>query len=158
MTPAKPIHLPKDDGVTHINIYSKGRTALGRELSNFAHTPFNHPKYGFFASVEAFWYYLGTGCKHQELRQLYGMSAKSVGRLLEQVPIENFEGEIEDAIVYKIEQHPRILKGILENKLPYTHYLVFGSHDYKIVDKTDDSQFMLRAIERVKQKYISPIG
>lgn len=30
---------PKTDGVDHINIYSKGKTWLGRELSNFAPLP-----------------------------------------------------------------------------------------------------------------------
>ena len=39
-------YLPKDDGVTHINIYSKGQTELGGLLSNFSRTPFVHPKYG----------------------------------------------------------------------------------------------------------------
>lgn len=28
---------PEEDGITHINIYSKGSTELGRLLSNFAH-------------------------------------------------------------------------------------------------------------------------
>jgi hypothetical protein len=43
---------PSEDGVTHINVYSRGNTELGRLLSNFAHTPFSHPEFGEFASVE----------------------------------------------------------------------------------------------------------
>jgi len=31
---------PEEDGITHINIYSKGKTDLGRMLSNFAKLPF----------------------------------------------------------------------------------------------------------------------
>lgn len=30
---------PLEDGITHINVYSKGATELGRLLTNFAHTP-----------------------------------------------------------------------------------------------------------------------
>lgn len=40
------------DGIDHINIYSKGKTTLGRMLSNFACTPFTHPEDGKFASIE----------------------------------------------------------------------------------------------------------
>ena len=42
---------PKLDGIEHINIYSKGKTELGRLLTNFAQTPFIHPEYGRFESV-----------------------------------------------------------------------------------------------------------
>lgn len=41
-----PKYTPDNDGITHINLYSKSRTVLGRQLSNFAHSPFKHPKYG----------------------------------------------------------------------------------------------------------------
>ena len=44
-------YLPIDEGVTHINIYSKSKLELGKLLSNFAKTPFTHPVYGEFASV-----------------------------------------------------------------------------------------------------------
>lgn len=52
---------PLMDGIDHINIYSKGKTALGINLSNFARTPFvlkdkfnNEIR---FSSVESWWYY-----------------------------------------------------------------------------------------------------
>jgi len=41
------------DGVTHINIYSKGKTSLDRALSNFAHTPIETVD-GKFASIEGY--------------------------------------------------------------------------------------------------------
>lgn len=47
-----------NDGIDHINIYSKARTALGRSLSNFAYSPIDLDTYGRFNSVEAFWYFL----------------------------------------------------------------------------------------------------
>ena len=48
----------EDDGVTHINVYSKGATALGRALSNFARIPVVVVPNGRFESVEAYWYWL----------------------------------------------------------------------------------------------------
>lgn len=50
---------PKMDGVTHINIYSKGKTQLGRVASNFAYFPFEIPNDGRFSSVEGYWHWLG---------------------------------------------------------------------------------------------------
>lgn len=52
---------PDEDGVTHINIYSKGKTELGRWLTNFSYSPFNHPEYGKFLSMEGFWCWVSTG-------------------------------------------------------------------------------------------------
>ena len=51
---------PNEDGITHINICSKGKTELGRLLSNFAHTPFWLQGAGRFESVEGYWFWLGT--------------------------------------------------------------------------------------------------
>lgn len=48
---------PELDGIDHINVYSQGKTKLGRLLSNFANTPFEIPGLGRFQSVESYWYY-----------------------------------------------------------------------------------------------------
>jgi hypothetical protein len=89
---------PELDGVAYVNVYSKGRTELGRLLTNFAFAPFKHPRYGHFAGLEAFWYWLSTGRQHDKLRRLYGASAKMVGRTLPKVPYEDFQKEICEAI------------------------------------------------------------
>ena len=48
---------PRDDGVHHLNVYTKAVTVLGRWLSNFTHSPFTHPEYGGkFESMEGFYY------------------------------------------------------------------------------------------------------
>lgn len=127
-------YLPEDDGKTHINVWSMGKTELGRLLSNFAHTPFDHYKYGHFASVEAFWYWLCTGKKHQELRSLHGFDAKKVGRALaaeaEQggipVIIDHFQCEIKSAILAKIDQNSKVKAMLKASTLPLSHYYVWG--------------------------------
>ena len=52
------ILTPQNDGITHINVYSKGKTTLGRWLTNFAHTPIDTID-GHFESIEGYWYWLG---------------------------------------------------------------------------------------------------
>lgn len=36
---------PEMDGIDHINVYSKGKTELGKLLSNFARTPFENANF-----------------------------------------------------------------------------------------------------------------
>lgn len=68
---------PNEDGVTHINIYSQGKTELGRMLSNFYKCRID-TKDGVFNSVEGYWYWLGIeDCKEKDaLKTLSGYQAK----------------------------------------------------------------------------------
>jgi hypothetical protein len=61
--------------IEYLNVHSQTTNRLGYLLSNFAHTPFDHPIHGHFESVEGWWYWYGRG-KNDELRSLYGYSAK----------------------------------------------------------------------------------
>jgi hypothetical protein len=123
-----------DDGVTHLNIWSKARTELGQAASNFALTPFTHPDYGGFASIEALWYWLATGMQHNELRRLYGVSAKTAGKRLPRVEMdsEKFQSIIEEAIRLKFEQTPGLKKLLIDSLLPFEHYFVYG-HDNDVI-------------------------
>lgn len=131
---------PDGDGITHINVYSKGKTELGRLLSNFAHTPFEHYKHGHFSSIEAYWYWLSTGMKFDELRGLHGFNAKKLGVALrkaaddgQRVEVKNFEAMIKQAILIKIESTPKLRDLLHYSTLPLTHYYVWGTpENYKI--------------------------
>jgi hypothetical protein len=122
----------KEDGVDHINVYSKGKTELGVLLSNFAHTSFTYEGYGKFASVEAFWYYYLTGCKHEHLKNLHGWKAKQEGRKCSQDRIdkcgltEEHREVIKEAIRCKLRQNRRIVRMMKESSLPFTHYYEYG--------------------------------
>lgn len=127
---------PSLDGVQHINVWSRGVTQLGRNLSNFAHTPFTHPAYGPFESMEAYWYWIATGMQHDSLRGLWGIAAKRVGKVLERVPVENFEALICEGLYYKTIQTPTLCQQMVFSELPFYHYYWFGhlEHDrYKLV-------------------------
>ena len=126
--------IPSLDGVTHINVYSRGKTELGRLASNFAHTPFEHPEYGHFSSIEGFWYWLSTNKHQDDFRGLYGFKAKEAGRLLRKeleatgsvVEVNAFKAEIKKAILCKFEQNATLRKMLLESTLPLCHYYVYG--------------------------------
>lgn len=120
---------PKDDGKTHINIFSRGKTKLGRMLSNFYTAPFDHPEYGHFVSVECFWYFISTGSKYEKLRTMPSYKVKQIGRTLPRVHIDNFMDLVKDAIRLKILQHNSILVLFRRNNLPYEHYYLFGPHE-----------------------------
>lgn len=63
------IYLPKDDGIDHINVYSRGKTELGRILSNFSKTEIRKT-YGTFSSVEGLYHYL-KGMRSIKSRSLH---------------------------------------------------------------------------------------
>lgn len=117
------------DGVTHINIYSKGRTTLGQALSNFSDTPIDTLD-GQFRSIEGYWYYLGTDHPSRVIfRDLFGSEAKLVGRQLKALDWQDspvFKLKIYSAMLTKLILHDSILSEFQKNKLPFRHYYAFG--------------------------------
>lgn len=149
-----------EDGVTHINVYSKGKTELGRLLSNFANTPFTYGDYGKFASVEAFWYYYLTGCKHEYLKSLHGYKAKQEGRKYAQHRVdkcgltEEHKEVIKEAIRCKLRQNRWIVQMMKESALPFTHYYEYGG---KRVYPTEYN-WVIDEISRLRQIIKRPKG
>lgn len=132
----------EEDGKRHINIYSRGATAMGRELSNFSAFEFDAPdgagEIKRYASVEAYWYDLGLELDEREsaeLRKLTGHSAKKKGQQLKEIRrsrrVEGFQELILSAIRAKITSQPWLEEAVRSNDLPYVHYYVFGNkvHD-----------------------------
>jgi hypothetical protein len=142
---------PEKDGVTHINVYSKGRTLLGQMLTNFARTPFKHPVHGHFASMEGYWYWIKSGGIHDHMKRLYGHSAKSAGIKLPIIHRTDFKELIIEGIRCKLLQNPDILAELKKNTLPLAHYYVYGTTTYKVVEKPEQ-QWQLDAIEAVRKE------
>lgn len=138
---------PLEDGVTHINIYSKGETLLGQMLSNFYYSPFLHPVYGAFASVEGFWYWLKTGKLHDDLRQLYGHQAKKVGKTYDVVGVVGFDNHIRMAIACKLLHNRDILEELIESDLPFKHYYYYGEKDNAKVIELPEYEWMCEFYE-----------
>ena len=119
--------LAKNEGVDHVNIFSRSKLELGRALSNFAYAPITLDSLGSFDSIEGLWFFLKTG--DERLRRLSGFAAKSLGSSLpdngSMGPIV-FRNAICIAIAEKVKQHPRIGELLDQCELPLTHYYVFG--------------------------------
>lgn len=143
---------PKEDGITHINIYSKGRTPLGRFLTNFALAPFDHPTDGPFESVEGYWYWLKTGRQHEILRLLHGAEAKTTGKKFDAVEIDGFDDQIKIAIRAKLLAHRGWLSQLIQSELPLTHYYYYGydSASPKIIDA--GYAWITEYIDSIRQK------
>lgn len=122
---------PNEDGVTHINCYSKGKTELGRLLSNFADSGFTTPTDGYFRSVESYWYWLSAEPtpEREQLRMLYGFQAKQLGRTLKAAdyPIGSvFTDKIKLACQLKINNNLRLKNLLRASTLPLVHYYDYG--------------------------------
>ena len=143
---------PLQDGKTHINIWSRGRTELGQYLSNFAHVGFNHPVHGYFASMEGYWYWCSSGRRHDELRRLYGVSAKTVGSKLEiaMIPESEFQEMIREGLRCKIMQNPDLAQALKESTLPLEHYFVYGHN--VIVNQAIKHGWQLEYLSRLRHE------
>lgn len=140
-------YKPDEDGITHINVYSKGKTILGQFLSNFAHAPALTPD-GEFTSIEGYWYWLS--CRDERLRKLSGHMAKRVGRQArgkDWIRSKPFKTCIKEAIRMKLETYPDMLAELRGCKLPLAHYYVYGS---KVIADTR-SNWIIEYLETFKE-------
>lgn len=142
---------PNNDGIDHINIYSQGKTELGKMLSNFYHYHIK-TKDEDFESVEGYWYWLGIeDCEEKEvLRKLYGYNAKKIGNELKKKYKpridDDFENKILNAIWYKVKRNTNLFTNNIKN-LPLEHYYNFGG---KVVNVKDKYAWMIEGIERMR--------
>lgn len=137
---SKPKQKPKEnmiiqgeDGINHINVYSKGKTKIGRWLSNFAHSPFTIPEGDTFQSVEGYWYWLMIKGHPEELKYLHGFKAKQIGRELKELhgieitsDDEGFQECIKNALDCKLRANRGMCKLLANTNLPLCHYYVYG--------------------------------
>ncbi len=147
---------PADDGTTHINIYSRGRTELGCALSNFAHISFQHPTFGRFASMEGYWYWVATGMHDEQLRLMWGFGAKSYGCRLTRVKLDVFEFQqfIIQGLICKVVQNPALCAMLIDSTLPFRHYFVYGKGEagvrQMVIDQTGKHLWQVEAITNLR--------
>ncbi len=150
------------DGITHLNIYSQGKTELGRKLSNFSRFRFTCED-GTFESIEAYWHWLGLpdSPERESLRKMYGFQAKKVGGELrkqnDRVEVPDFERRIMAAIRLKMETLQEMLMTDI-GRLPFEHYYVFGKKDGKhgkVVDVKNKYLWMIDGMDRIRWEIIN---
>lgn len=123
-----PAFDPAEDGVSHINVFTRGRTKLGRDLSNFQECNIVHPYFGRFRTLEGLWFYLKTGRKEELFRVLNGHDAKKQGKLQETVHYALFTKMFKLGIVEKLAKSDDLRRELLNNELPLVHYYNFGGN------------------------------
>lgn len=116
-----------EEGVDHINISFNSTSELGRFLSTRSRTPFTHPVYGEFQSVEGLWQYL-TRESDQEttetIRNFYGnRNTRHMSKLVKR-NVDNFKDIIFEVMVNKIYTNTDIAKMLVENELPLLMYYI----------------------------------
>lgn len=141
------------DGIDFINIYSRGKTQLGRKLSHFHKATFVHPYFGQFMSVEGLWYWLRCAERPDILRYKYGFQAKKLGYVYKPVWYSDFWEDIAGANYQKIIQNKDILEELKESTLPFKHYYVFDrTRSSSARTITDDSEQQFPVIARDADK------
>lgn len=141
--------LPTNEGIDHINIYSKSKT-IGRLLTNFAHTPFVYSGKT-FQSVEAAWYFFKTGQKHEFLLDLHGFAAKKEGKKLERVDFPQFNETILECIRCKFRQNKKLLMDFAATSLPLTHYYYYGDENSPKIIHLPQYQWIVDELERIRE-------
>lgn len=145
------IYKTEDDGKTHINIFSRSRSKLGKMLSNFYNADFTHPVFGKFANMECFWYYVKTGCRYEGLRNLPAYEAKIKGKQLPLVHIDNFMEIMKEGIRIKILSHNSILTLFRRCKLPFDHYYVIGPREHQY--RPGNSDQLVKIFDELKVEF-----
>lgn len=152
--PPSDLNNPAYDGVTHCNIlHMKAATRLGRLLSNLADVAVNHPEHGRFRTAEGLYYYLITGCQHEDLRSMDGYTAKREGSKLKKVWMDDFRDQFMKGVVDKIANHDELRDLFEKSSLPFTHYYVYRSKDPKVpprVTMPKDSQWIVDEIQKLR--------
>lgn len=150
MWPAMP--SPDTDGIDHINVYSKGRTLIGRMMSHFYDAPIELPALGRFRTVEGLWYWLS--CRDDRLRSTDGYNSKKLGRELrgrgaDWPRMEGFEQTILDATRWKVAQHVPIFDELVKSQLPFKHYYVSRDGAFMYVRNSD---WLLEGWEAIRRE------
>lgn len=143
-----------------INIYSRGKTKLGRFLSNFyawtLELPCPDGQVRQFKSIEAYWYWLSVAHHQHEtvLRRSHGAQAKALGRRMrtevQPQKVPDFERWITDALRIKIENTPGAREALAASTLPFNHYYVMGG---QVRDVGPRYAWLLAAFETMRTTY-----
>jgi len=159
-------YLPEEDGVTHINVYTKAKTKLGRLLTNMSNISFPIKIKGkeyIFSSLEGYWYFtkikLIKGVEDFSFQNIDCFSAKIKGNnflkgdnKIKEEDYPSFQKEIKKALKAKIENNEEIKELLISTTLPFIHYYYYGEgDDSKIILKKED-EWMMKEIEKIRKE------
>ena len=140
---------PKLDGVSHINISSRGRTFLGRFLSHRTLCELNMPE-GRFLCVSAYWYHL-TCKEDSRLSHVNGWETELLAAQLsplprkQQLPAAELQAKIKKALDAKIKWSEYWQEEFTESELPFLHYYLDAEGN--VVDESRKYRWLLNHLE-----------
>lgn len=138
------------DGIDHINIHPMAKTELGRLLSHYVHTPFTHPYFGPFYSMEGFWYFARNGFSDSRLRYLSGYRAKQVGQEVKKYKsYDDFKQDIVAANYQKIIQHDNIRELVIASELPFDQYYINRLSGFHITPRS--AEWLVAGFEEIRR-------
>ena len=114
----------RNDGKDHVRIGMAGRTLIGRLLANEALTPFRHPRYGHFSSMEAYWAFVKSGMSNPDLRALSGDRAVRETHAVPKISTRLFRKLICEGLEIKVETHLQLRTLLAYNELDFVRYEV----------------------------------
>jgi hypothetical protein len=144
---------PENDGTTHINVYSKANTDLGRFLSNFSGPPVDTDD-GTFRTVEGYWQWLRTPedwAGREAFREADGWEAKRLSKRVKDECEDRpkvdraFKRKIGRAILDKILKSG-YTDAFAESELPFEHYYVFGDRQVR-----GSHQWLMGVLEHIRE-------
>lgn len=152
------------DGITHLNVYSKAKTELGRMLSNFYECQIM-TYHGVFNSVEGYYHYLGLSPDVEDrdsLRELSGyravLKAEELKSAHKSATVKIFQDCINNAVSYKMNKcQDIILKDPKLYDLPLTHYIIV-KQTQEIYDYTEKYKWWLDNIDRTRKEILERNG
>lgn len=158
---------PINDGLEHINIYSKGRTELGRILSNFYEEEFDTVNGdGKFMSIEGYYHWLGLdeNCPNKDiLRTLSGYKAREIGKNLKRTfgtakkyTLEEFHHIICNEVRRKFYRHQNLLVDDLSLwNAKFCHYIILNNGEIK--DLTEQYQWFVDCITETRKEILDSV-
>lgn len=146
-------YRPEDDKKTHINVYSRGLSELGRGLSNLSECNIEHPYFGHFRTLEGLWFYMKTDFKDDQFRILKGVAARDLGKSMPTEPYPLFNKMFKLGMLEKLERNPKLQQQLIANELPLTHYYSYGGG--KKIQVLDRHQWQLDFWLLLRQTMIS---
>ena len=139
-----------EDGVDHINIWEHAATEFGIVLDKYQDTPFIHPLYKNFRSIEGFWHYLRSTTRDDRHRTTYGPRAKQTGFKQRSERVPHFRYIIMDATWHKVIQFPAIVEEMKVNDLPFDMYHL-NNGDARMRIRDMSAFWMVKGFEEIRK-------
>lgn len=116
------------DGVDHINIWTRGATEIGQVLDMDFEMPWVHPRYGRFLSLSSFWYYVTSHDLDRGLMMLPSHVLRKRGSTQNhqatRKTVDNLRALMIDAAYHRIISVPEVAESLRETNLPLDNYVV----------------------------------